>query len=406
MNSHPGNRRFRDWVNERKERYTRAPSKGMKFSIAQEVLGLLRAQDPPGRVLRYDSVADEYVEVDAKKALAKTTQALREGAPELRKAKGIVQSPRLCQDTTETKKIMSAGNKKSNGVNGRPTTVHIDLSGKTIAGLKRKQWNDGDGDESTESSGEDDDASSITHNVDDDDKSDNSKSSGLQEVHHEVSYDSSDSKTPKKHDLYYTDLVAAQANKKPKTTPTPTTTTVVSSGDGNSTPPADGKADLLYALAATCADHASSSAVSPPSINKGTDKRPEHSPGDRLVTPDKGSSLKLLTTHPSTDQLAILERIRTGSEIADTNYRSAHLSSAGLTPSENVRLQKERLVQAWLITSMPYLHTDDIRSYTRRLVDDGFDSLPMLTEQLEEGDLDFMKKGHKRALLKVIDSTK
>ncbi len=45
---------------------------------------------------------------------------------------------------------------------------------------------------------------------------------------------------------------------------------------------------------------------------------------------------------------------------------------------------------------------DDVRAYTTRLVDDGFDSLQMLMEQLKEDDLDFMKKAHKRALLQVI----
>ena len=398
MNSHPGNRCFRNWVNERKEAYTLAPSKGMKFSIAQEVLGLLRAQDPPGRVLKYDNKTDEYTEVNDKKAMAKTTQALREGAPELRKAKGILQIPHH-QLTTTTTKGMSAAKKRSSGSNCRPTTVHIKLSGKAIAGLHRdrEQWQDADGDES---SVEDDDASSsITHNVDnDDDKSGTSQDSELQEVAHKVSYDSEDSGNSRKRDP---NDIADQSNKKPKAT-----STTASSGDGNSTPPAEGKADLLYALATTCAKHASSSPASPPVINQ--DKRPEHLVGDRLVTPEKGqkgSSLKL-STLPSAGQLAILERIRAGSGIPSTSYSYANLSSTSLTPSENVRLQKERLVQAWLITSMPYLHTDDIRMYTRRLVDDGFDSLPMLTEQLEKDDLDFMKKGHKRALLKVIEASK
>mmetsp|Transcript_8799 Transcript_8799/g.17976 ORF Transcript_8799/g.17976 Transcript_8799/m.17976 type:complete len:428 (+) Transcript_8799:341-1624(+) len=399
VNSHPGNRRFRNWVNERKERYTLAKDKSMKFSIAQEVIGLLRAQDPPGRVLKYDSRTDQYTEVNNKKAMAKTTQALREGAPELRKAKGILQIPHH-PVTTKTKKGMSAAKKRSSGSDCRPTTVHIKLSGKAIADLHRdrEQWQDAD---SEESSVEDDDASSsITHNIDDDDKSGTSQDSELQEVAHKVSYDSGDSGNSRKRDP---NDIADLSNKKPKGT-----STTASSGHGSSTPPAEGKADLLYALATTCAKHASSSTASPPVISQ--DMRPGHLVGDRLVTPEKGqkeASLNL-STLPSAGQLAILEKIRAGSGIpaSATSFGYANLSSTRLTPSENVRLQKEKLVQAWLITSMPYLHTDDIRSYTRRLVDDGFDSLPMLTEQLEEDDLDFMKKGHKRALLKVIEASK
>jgi len=45
---------------------------------------------------------------------------------------------------------------------------------------------------------------------------------------------------------------------------------------------------------------------------------------------------------------------------------------------------------------------DDVEAYSARLVDDGFDSLQMLMEQLEEDDLDFMKKAHKRALVRYL----
>ena len=77
-------------------------------------------------------------------------------------------------------------------------------------------------------------------------------------------------------------------------------------------------------------------------------------------------------------------------------------SSAALTTSNKLRLQKEKIVQSFLITSLPSIYMDDVEAYSARLVDDGFDSLQMLMEQLEEDDLDFMKKAHKRALLQVI----
>ena len=79
VNAHPGNHRFRSWVNERKEAYTRAHAKGEKNAIAQSILQSLFSQNPPGRVLQFDDKTGIYKEVSVKKAMSKTTQALREG---------------------------------------------------------------------------------------------------------------------------------------------------------------------------------------------------------------------------------------------------------------------------------------------------------------------------------------
>ena len=79
VNAHLGNRRFRSWVNERKEAYTRAHAKGEKNAIAQSILQSLFSQNPPGRVLQFDDKTGIYKEVSVKKAMSKTTQALREG---------------------------------------------------------------------------------------------------------------------------------------------------------------------------------------------------------------------------------------------------------------------------------------------------------------------------------------
>ena len=79
VNAHPGNRRFRSWVNERKEAYTRAHAKGEKNAIAQSILQDIFSLNPPGRVLEFDPKTGIYKQVSVKKAMSKTTQALREG---------------------------------------------------------------------------------------------------------------------------------------------------------------------------------------------------------------------------------------------------------------------------------------------------------------------------------------
>ena len=58
-------------------------------------------------------------------------------------------------------------------------------------------------------------------------------------------------------------------------------------------------------------------------------------------------------------------------------------------------------VRKWLRTKLPTLRSRDVEAYCTRLAEDGFDSVFML-QNLEEGDLDFMKKGHRRALMKEI----
>jgi hypothetical protein len=90
INSHGGNKTFREWVRERKEAYNLAGSKAEKARVANEVIELVKAQNPPGRFLQRDpgsvSGPSWWVEVDEARALAKTSQALREGAPQIRLA--------------------------------------------------------------------------------------------------------------------------------------------------------------------------------------------------------------------------------------------------------------------------------------------------------------------------------
>jgi len=57
INSHVGNKKFREWVRERKEVYNLAKTKTEKADIANEVIDLVREQSPPGRFLQRDSTA-------------------------------------------------------------------------------------------------------------------------------------------------------------------------------------------------------------------------------------------------------------------------------------------------------------------------------------------------------------
>ena len=54
-------------------------------------------------------------------------------------------------------------------------------------------------------------------------------------------------------------------------------------------------------------------------------------------------------------------------------------------------------VEQWLLSHLPTLSRGDALNYCKCLIDDGFDSLDMLNE-LEEEDISFMKKAHKRVM--------
>jgi hypothetical protein len=90
INSHDGNVQFRKWVAERKNDYNLAANKAAKAEVAREVIAMVQSQDPPGRFLQKDpsSIGNSswWIELDDEKIMAKTSQALREGAPQIRAA--------------------------------------------------------------------------------------------------------------------------------------------------------------------------------------------------------------------------------------------------------------------------------------------------------------------------------
>lgn len=383
VNAHPGNRRFRSWVNDRKEAYTRAQAKGEKNAIAQSILEALFSQNPPGRVLQFDEKNGMYSEVSFKKAMSKTTQALREGAPELRKKKGLPPPKELSKAKKATLSMSSVVHRPSGG---RPKIVHIKATGGFLENDAEHEY-----DASSYSSGSVD-SGYVAVKVSGSEHTDVDGISGPSRKHdhfsHRVDTGAASNETSGEYDYDYEYEYEGFGKKKKPRIVGAASSDEESSSKKPASPPINDSASLLYALAATCAKQAPSPSIeSPPASNQGDTPCQE-----RLVTPETGSSRRLWTTG------------RDGAASIDTSYPSyaSLTSSAALTTSNKLRLQKEKIVQSFLITSLPSIYMDDVEAYSARLVDDGFDSLQMLMEQLEEDDLDFMKKAHKRALLQVI----
>jgi len=83
-NHHQGNKRYRKMVECRKVDYVNSKRLD-KPLVALEIIKEWRSQDPPGRFLKMDESTGSWNDVGDKKAREKTSQALREKAPLLRK---------------------------------------------------------------------------------------------------------------------------------------------------------------------------------------------------------------------------------------------------------------------------------------------------------------------------------
>lgn len=85
INIHPGNSRFRRLVEKRKRCYIDARFKREKRLITESIIKDIKRQMPPGRFLTRPQKDGPWIEISEDKARDKTSQALRENAPKIRK---------------------------------------------------------------------------------------------------------------------------------------------------------------------------------------------------------------------------------------------------------------------------------------------------------------------------------
>ncbi len=78
--AHPGNVHFRNLVKCFKLQYV-ASKKSDKPAFAKTIVMNIKKKSPPGRFLKQDKATGLWHDIGYKQALAKTRQALREGAP-------------------------------------------------------------------------------------------------------------------------------------------------------------------------------------------------------------------------------------------------------------------------------------------------------------------------------------
>lgn len=82
-NHHVGNSHWRALVAANKRLYITLPKK-QKILVAKSIVHAIRSQKPPGRFLQKDTTTNLWDDIGDLKATEKTSQALREGAPDIR----------------------------------------------------------------------------------------------------------------------------------------------------------------------------------------------------------------------------------------------------------------------------------------------------------------------------------
>mmetsp|Transcript_30210 Transcript_30210/g.46254 ORF Transcript_30210/g.46254 Transcript_30210/m.46254 type:complete len:577 (+) Transcript_30210:183-1913(+) len=107
-NNHAGNEKFRDLVNQQKVLYLHS-SKRDKPMVSRRIVQAVRAQVPPGRFLQKDETTSLWYDIGDQKAREKTSQALREGAPEIRREISIGGSAAATAATASAYAALTAG---------------------------------------------------------------------------------------------------------------------------------------------------------------------------------------------------------------------------------------------------------------------------------------------------------
>jgi len=113
-NHHPGNKRYRAMVESRKVKYVNSKRLD-KPLVALEIIREWRAQLPPGRFLKHNDKTGNWDDVGDKKAREKTSQALREKAPQIRAQQEEQKGDEEGGDKTTRFAAGTKGGKNKNG---------------------------------------------------------------------------------------------------------------------------------------------------------------------------------------------------------------------------------------------------------------------------------------------------
>lgn len=129
-NNHIGNSHWRMLVAANKQLYITLP-KRQKMLLSRSIVNAVRSQNPPGRFLQKDTKTNQWFDVGDQRAQEKTSQALREGAPDIRKKVASHTEPTTNDDAVESTDNSTTSadgeptkNKNSSSENNNRTTTN------------------------------------------------------------------------------------------------------------------------------------------------------------------------------------------------------------------------------------------------------------------------------------------
>lgn len=88
INQHPGNENYRQLVQSLKVPYLVCNKKKEKALLAEDVIRAVRSQNPPGRFLQFNIEDGMWFDIGVTRSREKTSQAFREGLPDIREDLG------------------------------------------------------------------------------------------------------------------------------------------------------------------------------------------------------------------------------------------------------------------------------------------------------------------------------
>ena len=91
---------------------------------------------------------------------------------------------------------------------------------------------------------------------------------------------------------------------------------------------------------------------------------------------------------------------QTRNDERDSSMMQPEVTGRPLTSHTSMLSCRRQIVGTWLTVALPDLHPDDQAAYSQILLDQGFDSLSLLENEILEHDLNFAKKAHKRAIVR------
>ncbi len=100
------------------------------------------------------------------------------------------------------------------------------------------------------------------------------------------------------------------------------------------------------------------------------------------------------------DKINPTTHIRDGSKFSSSLRTETSSTGSKLTSSSHAKDNTE--VKEWLLSHLPHLHNEDVSNYTTKLHELGFDSVAFIEEELLDEDLQFMKKAHRRVVMRKI----